>query len=67
MIRSVLALGLLAIASCVSANATTVHRSRPPVGHLRPSPRVNIPERITVTGWTDKQTRYWLSFPQATG
>jgi hypothetical protein len=67
MIRSVLALSLLAISLCASANAATLHRSRPHVGHLRPSPRVTAPERITVPGWTDEQTRYWLSFPQVTG
>jgi hypothetical protein len=67
MIRSVLALGLLAISLCASANAATVHRPRPPVGHLRPSSRVTAPERFSVPGWTDEQTRYWLSFPQVTG
>jgi hypothetical protein len=73
MIRSVLAFGLLLVTLCASANAATVHRYRPPVSHLRLGPRVTVPERFTaperftVPGWTEEQTRYWLSFPQVTG
>jgi hypothetical protein len=67
MIRSVLVFSLLAISLCASANAATVHRARPPVGHhIRPSPGVTGAVRFTVPGWTDEQTRYWLSFPQVT-
>jgi hypothetical protein len=64
--RSVLALGLL-ITLCASANAATVHRSKPPGGHLRPGQRVTVPKGYVVVpkgyavpGWTDEQTRYWL-------
>jgi hypothetical protein len=65
--RSVLALGLLIIL-CASANAATVHRSKPPAVHLRPHRRVTIrpaqritaPARFAVPGWTDEQTQYWL-------
>ena len=63
--RSVLALGLL-IMLCTSADAATVRRSKPPGGHLRPDPRVTVPERATVPGWTDEQTRRWLSKPEVT-
>ncbi len=62
--RSVLVLGLL-IALCASANAATVHRSKPPEGHLRPGQRVTVPKGYAVPGWTDEQTRYWLD--NATG
>jgi hypothetical protein len=65
--RSALALGLL-ITLCVSADAATVHRSKPPTAHLRtrqhvivrPSQGVTAPARFAVPGWTDEQTRYWL-------
>jgi hypothetical protein len=57
--RSVLALGLL-ITLCASANAATVHRSKPPEGHLRPDQRVTVPKGYAVPGWTDEQTRKWL-------
>jgi hypothetical protein len=63
--RSVLALGLL-ITLCVSADAATVRRSKPPEAHSRPAQRVTIPERATVPGWTDEQTRRWLSKPEVT-
>jgi hypothetical protein len=70
MIRPVLAFGLLLVTLCASANAATPHRARTLVGHhmhVRPSQGVTAPERITVPGWIDEQTRYWLSFPQVTG
>ncbi len=57
--RSVLALGL-SIILCASANAATVHRSRPPRGHLHQDQRVTVPKGFAVPGWTDEQTRYWL-------
>jgi hypothetical protein len=57
--RSVLALGLL-ITLCASANAATVHRSKPPAGHLRPAPGVVVPKGFAVPGWTDEETRKWL-------
>jgi hypothetical protein len=65
--RSVLALGLW-ITLCASANAATVHRSRPPGFHLRthqhftvrPGRPVTAPARFAVPGWTDEQTQYWL-------
>jgi len=57
--RSVLVLGLL-ITLCASANATTVHRSKPPEGHLRPVQRVTVPKGYAVPGWTDEETRKWL-------
>jgi hypothetical protein len=57
--RSVLAVGLL-ITLCASANAATVHRSKPPAVHLRmrqhvivrPSQGVTAPGRFTFPGWT---------------
>jgi hypothetical protein len=54
--RSVLTLGLL-ISLCASANAATVHRSKPPEGHMRPDPRPAVPRSYAVPGWTDEQTR----------
>jgi hypothetical protein len=57
--RSVLVLGLL-ITLYASANAATVHRSKPPEGHLRPAQRVTVPKGYAVPGWTDEQTRKWL-------
>jgi hypothetical protein len=65
MIRSVLALGLLVTLSA-SANAATVHRSRLPVARLHPVQRVTVPERYTVPGWTDEETRKWMTFPEVT-
>jgi hypothetical protein len=64
--RSAFALGLL-ITVCASADAATVHRSKPPTVHLRtrqhvivrPSQGVTAPARFAVPGWTDEQTRYW--------
>jgi hypothetical protein len=58
--RSVLALGLL-ITLCASANAATVHRSKPPERHLSPRQRVIVPKGYAVPGWSDEQTRYWLN------
>jgi hypothetical protein len=49
--RSVLVLGLL-ITLCASANAATVHRSKPPEGHLRPGQRITVPKGYAVPGWT---------------
>lgn len=65
--RYVLGLGLL-ITLCASADAATVHRSKPPTVHLRsrqnlvvrPSQGVTAPAHFAVPGWTDEQTRYWL-------
>jgi hypothetical protein len=57
--RSVLALGLL-VTLCTSANAATVHRSRPPERHLRPLQRIIVPKGYAVPGWTDEETRKWL-------
>ena len=54
--RFVLALGLL-ITLCASANAATVHRSKPPEGHLRPGQSVPVPKGYAVPGWTDEETR----------
>jgi hypothetical protein len=56
--RWVLAFGLL-IALCAPADATTVHRSRQPV-IVRPSQNVAPPQRFSVPGWSDEQTREWL-------
>jgi hypothetical protein len=67
MIRAVLALGLL-IALCASAEAATVHRSRlphaHPVQHVTVPERVAMPEHYTVPGWTDQETRKWMTFPE---
>jgi hypothetical protein len=63
--RSVLALGLL-ITLWASADAATVRRLKSPGGHLRPIQRVTVPERATVPGWTDEETRRWLSKPEVT-
>jgi hypothetical protein len=60
--RSILALGVL-ITLCASANAATVHRSKRPESHVRPTQRAtvpNVPKGYAVPGWTDEQTRYWL-------
>jgi hypothetical protein len=62
--RSVLAFCLL-ITWCASADAATVHRSKPHERHLRPGQRVTVPKGYAVPGWTDEQTRYWLD--NATG
>jgi hypothetical protein len=62
--RSVLALGL-SITLCASADAATVHRSKPHERHLRPSQPNTAPKGYAVPGWTDEQTRYWLD--NATG
>jgi hypothetical protein len=64
--RPVLALGLL-IFLCASANAATVHRSKPGAAHLRmrqpvivrPNQNGTAP-RFAVPGWTDEQTKQWL-------
>jgi hypothetical protein len=66
MIRSVLALGLL-ITLCASAQAAPVHRAKPLAGQLRPDQRDTLPKGIAVPGWTDEQTRKWLTFPEVTG
>jgi len=65
--RSFLALGL-SIALYASADAATMHRSKPPTVHLRPRQHLNVrpsqgvtaPARFAVPGWTDEQTQYWL-------
>ena len=59
--RSVLALGLL-ITLCASADAATVHRSKPHERHIRPQGVTvpNVTKGFAVPGWTDEQTRYWL-------
>jgi hypothetical protein len=57
--RSILALGLL-ITLCASANAATVHQSRPRHVIVRPSQGVFAPgARFAVPGWTDDATRRW--------
>jgi hypothetical protein len=58
--RSALALGLLSMTLCVSANAAPVHHAKLPVRHLRPSRRVTAPTGYAVPGWTDEQTRHWM-------
>ena len=63
--KPALAVGLLIIL-CASADAATVLRSKRPEGHLRPGQRVTVPERYAVPGWTDEQTRKWLSYPLVT-
>jgi hypothetical protein len=65
MIRPVLALGLL-IALCASASAAAVHRSKLPAGRLHPGQHVAVPEHYTVPGWTEEQTRKWMTNPQVT-
>jgi hypothetical protein len=65
MIRSVLALGLV-ISLCASASAATALRSKLPAGRFRPAQHVTAPERYTVPGWTDEQTRKWMTNPQVT-
>jgi len=65
--RYVFTLGLL-ITLCASADAATLHRSKPPTVHshtrqhdiVRPSQAVTAPGRFAVPGWTDEQTQYWL-------
>jgi hypothetical protein len=64
--RPVLVLGLL-ITLCASANAATVHRSKPAtVHHLRTRqhvivrPSEGVTPGFAVPGWTDEQTRQWL-------
>jgi hypothetical protein len=66
MIRSVLALGLC-ITWCAAANAAPVHGAKPPAGHLHPDRREAAPKGFAVPGWTDEQTREWLTYPQVTG
>ena len=63
---SVLVLGLL-VTLCASANAATVHRAKPHEGHLRPAPRDTLPKGFAVPGWTDEETRQWLSYPRVSG
>ncbi|MEA2908097.1 MAG: hypothetical protein QOJ15_178 [Bradyrhizobium sp.] len=65
MVRSVLAF-IVSITLCAFADAATVHRSKPPVARLRASQQVTVPERFTVPGWTDEETRKWMTFPQVT-
>jgi hypothetical protein len=58
--RSVLALGLL-ITLCASADAATVHHSKPPAhAHQRVTVRPSTPASFAIPGWTDEQTREWL-------
>jgi|ERR1700726_2455004 len=57
--RSVLALCLL-ITLCASADAATLHRSKPHERHLRLDQPASVTKRFAVPGWTDEQTRYWL-------
>jgi hypothetical protein len=62
--RPVFALSLLII-FCASADAATVHRSKPHHAHFRTPPpvagqRATAPTRFAVPGWTDQQTRDWL-------
>jgi hypothetical protein len=62
----VLVLGLL-VTLCASANAAKVHRAKPPQGHLRPAQRDTLPKGFAVPGWTDEETRQWLSYPRVSG
>jgi len=64
--RSVLVLSLL-ITLCASASAAPVHRAKPREGHLRPGQPDTLPKGYTVPGWTDEQTRQWLSYPRVSG
>jgi hypothetical protein len=65
--RPVLAFGLL-IALCVSADAATVHRSKPRRIDLRRHQWITVrpdqggtgPAGFAVPGWTVEQTRQWL-------
>jgi hypothetical protein len=65
--RTVLAFGLL-ITLCVSADAASVHRSKPPGIDLRrhhrvtdrPDQPVTDPARFAVPGWSVEQTQHWL-------
>jgi len=63
---SVLVLGLL-VTLCASANAATVHRAKPPQGHSRLAQRDTLPKGFAVPGWTDEETRQWLSYPRVSG
>jgi hypothetical protein len=66
MIRSALVF-IVSITLCAaSADAATVHRSKPPVARLRASQRVTVPEHFTVPGWTEEETRKWMTFPEVT-
>lgn len=60
--RFVLALGLLVVVLCASANAAKVRRVKPPEGQSRQTQR----ETYTVPGWTGEQTRKWLDDTTAT-
>jgi hypothetical protein len=53
------------ITLCASADAATVHRFKPPEGHVPAAEHVIVPKDYAVPGWTDEQTRYWLD--NATG
>jgi hypothetical protein len=58
--RFVLAFGAL-IALFTSADAATVHRSRPPHVFVSPDrPAPSATPGFAVPGWTDEQTRHWL-------
>ena len=57
--RSVLVLGLL-LNWCASADAATLHRSKPRHVIVRPSQNAVAPKGVAVPGWTDEQTRQWL-------
>jgi hypothetical protein len=58
--RTVLALGLL-VTLCASADAATMLRSKRPERHLRPVQQVTAPKGYAVPGWTDAETRKWMS------
>jgi hypothetical protein len=60
--RSVLALSLL-ITLCASADAATVHRSKPPEGHLRPRANVLPSPRATrfPVGPTNRPGTGWIT------
>jgi hypothetical protein len=66
VLAPVLVLGLW-VTLCASANAATVHRAKPPQGHARLAPRDTLPKGFAVPGWTDEQTRQWLSYPRVSG
>jgi hypothetical protein len=66
VLAPVLVLGLW-VTLCASANAATVHRAKPSQGHSRPVQRDTLPKGFAVPGWTDEQTRQWLSYPRVSG
>jgi hypothetical protein len=58
--RSILALGLIIITSCASADAATAHRFKPLKSHARPAEPVAATKSFAVPGWTEEETLKWL-------